>query len=56
MLKNILAKPVLLVDGRVPLDPLYEKMIKKINSKEMNIIPNSALLSAINKSELQSKD
>lgn len=54
--KDYLNKPVLLVDGRVPLDPLYEKMIKKLNAKEMSIVPDSSLLNAINKSDLQSKD
>lgn len=54
--KEYMAKPVLLVDGRVPLDPLYEKMINKLNAKQMNIVPQSALLNAINKTDLQSKD
>lgn len=54
--KEYMAKPVLLVDGRVPLDPLYEKMINKLNTKQMHIVPQSALLNAINKNEIQSKD
>lgn len=54
--KEYIAKPVLLVDGRVPLEPLYEKMINKLNAKEMSIIPQSALLNSINKSDIQSKE
>lgn len=54
--KEYMAKPVLLVEGRVPLDPLYEKMLNKINAKEMKVIPESALLNSINKADLQSKD
>lgn len=54
--KEYMSKPVLLVGGKVPLDPLYEKMINKINAKEMKIVPESALLNSINKAELQSKD
>jgi len=54
--KEYMAKPVLLVDGRVPLDPLYEKMINKLNAKQMSIVPQSALLNSINKTDLQSKD
>lgn len=54
--KEYIAKPVLLVDGRVPLEPLYEKMINKLNAKEMSIVPQSALLNAINKSDVQSKE
>ena len=49
-IKEYKNKPVLLVEGRVPLDPLYEKMIKKLNAKEMSIIPESSLVNAINKS------
>lgn len=54
--KDYLKKPVLLVDGRVPLDPLYEKMLNKLNTKQIPIIPESALLNSINKADLQSKD
>lgn len=54
--KEYIAKPVLLVDGRVPLEPLYEKMINKLNAKEMNIIAQSPLLNSINKSDIQSKE
>lgn len=54
--KEYMAKPILLLDGRVPLDPLYEKMLKKINAKEIQIIPESPLLNAINKADLQSKE
>lgn len=54
--KEYIAKPVLLVEGRVPLEPLYEKMINKLNAKEMSIVPQSALLNAINKSDIQSKE
>ena len=55
-IKQYKLKPILLVDGKIPLDPLYDKMINKINTKEMNIVSESALLNSINKVDLQSKD
>lgn len=54
--KQYMEKPILLVDGKVPLDPLYEKIINKLNSKQISIVPQSTLLNAINKNELQGKD
>lgn len=54
--KKYREKPVLLIDGRVPLDPLYEKMINKLNTRQISIVPQSELLNAINKYERQSKD
>lgn len=32
---------MLLIEGRVPLDPLYDKMVTKINAKEVRIVPAS---------------
>lgn len=54
--KKYMQMPVLLVEGRVPLDPLYEKMLNKLNTNQMSIIPESALLNAINKGDLQTKE
>ncbi len=34
---------LLLVDGKIPLEPLYEKMVTKINNKEIKIIPTSSV-------------
>ncbi len=34
---------MLLVDGRVPLDPLYDKMVTKINANKVKIIPASSM-------------
>ncbi len=34
---------LLLVDGKIPLEPLYEKMVTKINTKEIKIIPTSSV-------------
>lgn len=43
--------PSLLINGKIPLDPLYEKMIDKVNNKEIIIIPNSKLINTVNKSD-----
>lgn len=32
---------MLLIEGRVPLDPLYDKMVDKINAKQVRIIPEA---------------
>lgn len=34
---------MLLIDGRVPLDPLYDKMITKMNAKQLKIIPDTTI-------------
>ncbi len=34
---------MLLIEGKIPLDPLYEKMVNKINNKQVRIIPASSI-------------
>lgn len=34
---------MLLIDGRIPLDPLYDKMITKMNAKQLKIIPDNTV-------------
>ena len=38
---------MLLIEGRVPLDPLYDKMVNKLNSNEFRIIPATAMPKAV---------
>lgn len=32
---------LLLIEGKIPLDPLYERMVNKINSRSIGIIPSA---------------
>lgn len=34
---------MLLIDGKIPLDPLYDKMVTKFNQNKLRIIPVSSL-------------
>lgn len=34
---------MLLIDGKIPIDPLYDKMVKKINSQKIKIITSPNL-------------
>jgi len=34
---------LLLVDGKIPLEPLYNKMIEKLETKEIKIIPSTSI-------------
>lgn len=33
---------LLLIEGKIPLDPLYEKMVNKINSRSIGIVPSAS--------------
>lgn len=45
---------LLLIEGKIPLDPLYERMVNKVNTRSINVIPSTSdfiLDSSVNHSD-----